>query len=288
MTYAVVRHKLFIIAPVSEDTSEEKLIFSAEKGKVYSFEEKNMAKRRAFKIFASLVKHSRQGLVISTIYPNQVRQDYSLPKTPMIWISDSIENGEGKLNPKELDALNRSVCLYMENASEPVILLEGITPLIIENGSDKIVEFLNSITKKAGETGAIVLISSKEKVAKFIDLYNEINSIKIDLQDVNKKYFSRQIGEATYIELAGEIEDQIIQKEAECKLVEEDLLGKVSTFSDLQKKQLVLERKMKIINFRIAKRTLETRIAEELSKETQKDLIFVEQQLKKKRIVEEV
>jgi hypothetical protein len=288
MTYAVVRHKLFIIAPVSEDSSEEKLIFSAQKGKVYSFEEKNIAKRRAFKIFASLVKHNRQGLVVSTIYPEQVRRDYSLPKTPMVWISDTVENGEGKINPKELDALNRSVCLFMESAIEPVVLLEGITPLIIENGSDKIVEFLNSVTKKASETGATVLISSREKVAKFIDLYNEINSIKIDLADLNKKYFSRQVSEEAFIELAEEAEDKIIQKEAECKLVEEDLLGKVSTLSELQKKHFVLDRKMKIINFRIAKRTLEPRIAEKLSKDTQKAIIFVEQQLKRKKIVEEV
>ncbi len=286
ISYVVVRHKIFIIKPESEENVATKLMFSTKSGTVYSFEERNESRRRAFRLFADQVKHNRQGILISTIYPQRIRNTYNLQKTPIVWISESEENYEGKINPKELDALDRSLGLFLEKANNPILLVEGIKLLVIENGATKVVELLKSISSKAKETNATVFFSLREEEVAFFELFNEVNSLKNSLFDLNKKYYSRTITESAYLDLLKEIESEIIEKESEFKVMEDSLLGKISTLNAMDKKKLLLEKSIQLVNYKVAKRTLDERIAESLKTSLQKKLINIEQDLNKKDIIE--
>jgi hypothetical protein len=286
ISYVVVQHKMFVINPVSEETTTEKIAFAAERGKIYSFDEKNEARRRAFRIFANQVKHNRQGLLVSTIFPEQVRKLYAIPKTPIIWISDSEGDEEEKINPKETLILNRSIFGFMEKAESPIILLEGVSRLIIENGSTKTVEFLNSLIKKSEETKTTVLFSLRGKETEFVKLFSENSQYETDLADLNKKFYSRQITEEVLIELATDLEKKLIQNEAQLKLIEDELLGKFNEINPLLKSRKIIEKQLQIINYKSGKRLMNPKISNELTKVFQKELVAVDQQLKKKNLVE--
>lgn len=288
ISYAVVQHKIFVITPVSEENSKEKVLFSAGRGKVYSFDEKNEARKRGFRIFANLVKHDRQGLLVSTTFPEQVRKIYSLPKTPIIWISDSAEAGEGQMNPKEIDILSRSIFSFMEKANAPIILLEGIRPLLIENGAEKTSEFLNALTKKAIETSATVFFSLKGKETEFVNLFSELSDTTTRLTDLNRKFYKREITEDVLFELVEELEKNSIQKQAKLKLIEEEFLGKLVGANELTLSKNLLELELQIINYKLAKRSIPTKVATNLTNSVQKELVTLEQQLKKKGIIQAV
>jgi hypothetical protein len=288
MGYVAVQHKVFTIKPVSEENVDTKVMFSAELGKIYSFEEKNETRRRGFRFFADLVKHGRQGLLVSTIYPEQVRKIYNLMKTPVIWVTDSQEMKEEKINPKEIDALNRSICLFLERANNPVLLIEGIKQLVIENGSSKVVEFLNSITSKTKETKTTLFFSLRGEESRFIELFNEVNSLKGSLVALNEKYFSRTISENAYLELLRDLEKEIIDREAEFRIIEDFLLGKISVVSSVEKKKLLLEKSIQLINYKAGKRTLDARISEPLRNSLQKELVALEQSMNKRNLVEKI
>ncbi len=288
ISYVVVQHKMFNITPVSEETSKEKVLFSAEKGKVYSFDEKNEARKRGFRLFANLVKHDRQGLLVSTTFPEQVRKTYSLPKTPIIWISDSTESGEEQMNPKEIDLLSRSIFSFMEKALNPIVLLEGIHPILIENGSEKTIEFLNALTKKAVETNSTIFFSLKGKETEFVSLFSEYSDLNTQLTDLNKKFYKREITEDVLVELVQEVEKKSIQTQAKLKLIEEDLLGKLVGLNELNQNKLLLEKELNLINYKLAKRTIIPSVATNLTNSVQKELVTLEQQLKKKNVIQTV
>ena len=287
MSYVVIRHKIFTIIPVSEQSIDTKLQFSAEPGKEYSFDEKNESRRRAFRLFADQVKHNRQGLLISTEYPDQVRKTYNIQRTPIVWLTDSSEAAVGVMKPKDLDALHRSVCLFMEKASNPIVLFEGIKQIVVENGSEKVVEYLNALSAKTRETKATVFFSLRDREVDFISLFNEVNSMKSNLSDLNKKYYSRAISEDAYMELLEDIQSKIIEKEAAFKAIEDYMLGKFADGSALERKRLVLEKSILIINYKIGKRSLGEKIGARLKKDAQKKIVEIDQQLRKKNTVEQ-
>jgi len=286
MSYVSVKHKIFVIKPVSEESISTKPMFSAEIGKEYFFNEKNEIRRRAFRMFADQVKHDKQGLVVSTFYPEQVRRVYRLEKTPLIWLTESVAASGEKFKPKEIDALNRSVCLFLERATKPVLLIEGIKILVVENGADKVIELLNAIGKKARETNAVVFFSLKEKEVSFLELFNGVNSLKLSLKDLEKKFFSHELSEEAFFEMVMDTEEEIIEMEAELKLTEEEMLGKLARVPEQEQKRLLLEKSIQIIKYRMAKHSLDERVSVPLLNKQQKELVAVEQQMKKRNLIE--
>ncbi|MEK6959294.1 MAG: histidine kinase N-terminal 7TM domain-containing protein [archaeon] len=284
MGYAVVGHKIFSITPVSEEEEESKLTFATEAGRSYFFEEKNISRRRAFRIFSDLVKHNKQGLLISTIYPEQIRGIYNLQKTPILWVSDSPECGaQGNcLQARELEALSRTITGFMDKAQEPIILIEGVGRFVEENGSSKVIAFLKTINAHAIETGAVVFFSLREKEVEFMNLFNEVNSLKADMIDLEKKFFTHAISVEAYTDLVLMNESKIIEREAKLKVVEEELLGKIAAKDEYSYKKAVYSNSLLIIDYQLAKRHISEVNASFLRGEIEKKMISLERSSKKK------
>jgi hypothetical protein len=168
------------------------------------------------------------------------------------------------------------------------LLIEGIKQLVIENGSSKVVEFLNSITSKTKETKTTLFFSLRGEESRFIELFNEVNSLKGSLVALNEKYFSRTISENAYLELLRDLEKEIIDREAEFRIIEDFLLGKISVVSSVEKKKLLLEKSIQLINYKAGKRTLDARISEPLRNSLQKELVALEQSMNKRNLVEKI
>jgi len=288
MGYSFVGHKIFSITPISEEEEGSKLTFATEAGRSYFFEEKNISRRRAFRIFSDLVKHNMQGLMISTLYPEQIRSMYNLQKTPIIWVSDSPEcHAKGNcVRANELEAMSRTITEFMDKAPQPIILIEGIEKFVEENGSSKVVAFLKTLNSHALETGAIVFFSLREKEVEFMGLFNEVNSIKADLVDLEKKFYTHAISPEAYKDLVLLNNSKVIDKEAKLKVVEEEFLGKVTPKDEYSYKKEVYANSLSIIDYQLSKRHISDENAAYLRGEIEKKMIALERGAKKKDLVQ--
>jgi hypothetical protein len=104
---------------------------------------------------------------------------------------------------------------------------------------------------------------------------------------LNKRYYSRALGEEAYLELLFEVQEKIIEKEAKFRLIEEEMLGKLTGLSSAEKQKRFLEKSLQIINYKLGKRSISPELGAELKKEIQKALVGADQKMKKKNIIED-
>jgi hypothetical protein len=282
MSYAVIGHKVFAIEPITEGSVASRPLIDTQAGKTYSYVEKSKVRRKAFRLFADHVRHNRQGLVISTIYPEQVRKTYNLQKTPVLWLSESSGVEKERVSPREIDTLLRSINQFLDKAKNPAILIEGIKSLIIENGIEKTRIFLEAVAKDVKEKGVVLFISLSEDESEFYELMKSTGTAKKNGEDLKKQLFSNKISEDTYKELAAEVEGRIIDAEARMKLVEEKMLGQAIGISDKERQKIILDNKLNIVKYKIAKRLLDEKVGSELLKDVEKKIFELNEENEEK------
>jgi len=275
MSYVVIKHRIFSVTPVSETLTQTKPICIFEDGATQYIQERSTVKKKAFRLFSDQVKHNRQGLIVSTTYPDEIRKRYYLSKTPIIWLTNSIES-KTNISIGEIEILNNTINSFLDRAVNPSVVIDGIKELVVENGSKKVTDFINALTTKASETGAIILFSVKSEETDFIDIFSEITSIKNSLKSLNKRFFSHEIGEDTYNELTSETELELLRKSAELKVVEGELVGTIIDLSKQEKKKVILEKTITLINYAIGKRKISPETGNEMLKIVQKELFNFE------------
>jgi len=282
MSYVTIKHKIFTIVPVSEEVSKDKPLIDVESGKSYFVDEKSKGRKKAFRLFSDIVRHNRQGLVISTDHPNQIRQKYLLEKTPIIWLSDSIEMKKDNIKPNEIEALNSTIHQFIDNAINPVILIDGIKKLLIANGSRKTTDFFKSIMDKTSKTNSILFFSVGNDEKEFTDIFNETVAITKTINELEKKLLSRKITPQTHSEMLIETWEELVEKEAEMKMIEEEIIGKV-TGTDNIERQLIIEKKaLNIIEYYTAKRKFESNTGKEIFNNLNKKIVRLENEIRKK------
>lgn len=131
----------FLISPVAESKLTTEMKYKVELGESYLVEGKEPSE--AFEIFKDAVTHGVQGFAICRIHPKKVRSRYDLKKTPILWLS-TIET-EDSVDPKDLAKINHMLNEFFKRASNPIILLEGLEYLIIQNSFEKVIKALHSL-----------------------------------------------------------------------------------------------------------------------------------------------
>ncbi|MBT4870442.1 MAG: DUF835 domain-containing protein [Candidatus Diapherotrites archaeon] len=281
MSYVVIKHKIFTITPVTEGFSKEKPIFSAELGRTYFIDEKSKSRKKALRLFSDLVRHNRQGLLVSIDHPNQIRQKYQLEKTPVVWLSDSIEMKKNSIKPNEIEALNNTIHLFLERANMAVVAIDGIEKLIVVNGSRKVINFFDSLMKKSIETNSTIFFSVSDTEKEFVKIYTETIAIKKTLNDLESKLLSRKISNEAYSEILIENWEELIEKEAELKIFEEETIGKISDESPIKHQLFIEQKALTIANYYIAKRKIDTHEGNEIVNNINKKIIRLEKEIRK-------
>jgi hypothetical protein len=155
--YAIVRERLFDILP-SADSSRvpiRSLSIKLEEGRSYAVEEKGTA--TAFRLFASELNAGRKGLIISRRHPEQIREEYGLRNTPMIWLAD--RPIKDAVSPSNLPLLERTVTRFMSDGGNKVVMVEGLDKMILETSSEKAMRFLFDLEDKALVNGSRLILS---------------------------------------------------------------------------------------------------------------------------------
>lgn len=101
-------------------------------------------------------KHSRaQGLCFTMHSPREMRMIYALQTTPIFWIS---KHGPHCINPVDLEMVADITKKFLKQSKNPVVLLDGIEHLIVENGSAPVLRLLRDMEEWMILQNAILIL----------------------------------------------------------------------------------------------------------------------------------
>lgn len=148
------------IEPVTEERKgsegEKKHELELEAGRSYLLREGKSHK--SYEIFYDYVTHDSQGLCISREYPETIRKQYGLEKTPIVWLTRT--EGENTIKPNELEKLGYLIGDFLDRSEKPIILLDGLEYLISYNGFNKVLKFIHATKDNVSMKRAILIVSA--------------------------------------------------------------------------------------------------------------------------------
>src|SRR5437879_12411278 len=89
--------------------------FNLKDGRAYLVRERRP--KLVFLALAEAVRHGSIGLVITRRAPMEVREDYDLPLTPIVWLTSSL--GQNRLTPMPPEMLERVVRDFVTKQPRP-------------------------------------------------------------------------------------------------------------------------------------------------------------------------
>lgn len=88
-----------------------------------------------------LYESRTQGLVITRRHPSEIRLDYLIQTTPVIWLS-SIP-GRDNMDPAKLSLLTDMIVNFLEKSDNGVVLIEGIEYLVTANDFQRVLRVID-------------------------------------------------------------------------------------------------------------------------------------------------
>lgn len=188
--------KLLMIAPTVETEGHSESDISIPTGKIYLIDEERPT--LGFRYFSSLIHHSKPGLGISRRHPDDIRRQYHMEKTPLVWLTQKKGDDEMVLLP-DTTKFSSVVTSFLSKTENGVVIIEGLEYLISQTDFDavlKLVQFLND--KIMGTTNMIIITMDLEiledKQAKFFKkemtdieaISSEMMMDSIDIDGINR------------------------------------------------------------------------------------------------------
>ena len=96
------------------------------------------------------------GLCITRQYPKRVKMVYKVKGAKIIWLSHT--PGKDHHNPTALGALTKLICSFIEEKGECVVLLDGLEYLMINNGFNHVLTFLDHLNEFVMQSEGMVLL----------------------------------------------------------------------------------------------------------------------------------
>jgi hypothetical protein len=153
-----IREKSFLqdlIVPAAEAQSATKPTYELERARTYAILESDGT--QSFEIFRDLVTHGAQGLCISRRSPKTIMQDFSLEKTPILWLSRvAMEKNSIRPSPPEKVAL--AIEHFISVGQNAVVLLDGFEYMVAHNDFSSVLALLHDLNETVALHDAILLI----------------------------------------------------------------------------------------------------------------------------------
>ncbi len=153
-----IREKSFLqdlIVPVAETQSATKATYALERARTYAVLERDGA--RSFEVFRDLVTHGAQGLCISRRSPKTIMADYSLEKTPILWLS-RVATEKNSVRPSPPEKVALAIEHFISVGENAVVLLDGFEYLVAHNDFGSVLALLHDLNEIVALHEAILLI----------------------------------------------------------------------------------------------------------------------------------
>ena len=157
---AVLRYRMFVVSPQKEEPVGVPRRFDLKAGHAYAIRERRP--RLAFLAVGEAVRLGSLGLVITRRTPTEVRDDYDLPATPILWLTSVV--GQNRVPPTNPELLERLVRDFVASQPKAVVLLEGIEYLSNYLEAARVVRLVNTM-RDLVTAGDGVLLASADPTA---------------------------------------------------------------------------------------------------------------------------
>src|SRR2546430_5122136 len=148
---------MLVVTPRKEEPVALPRRFGLKAGRAYLFRERRP--KLVFLALAEAVRHGSIGLIVTRRAPIEVREDYDLPATAIIWLTSSL--GQNRLAPMPPETLERAVRDFVAAQPTAVIALEGVEYLANYVGTERLVRCLPILRDPAASRGGAPPVSPR-------------------------------------------------------------------------------------------------------------------------------
>ncbi len=119
----------------------------------YCYIVKEEKPKLSFRLFEELTSNT-PGLFVTRTYPNRLREIVRLGNSKVIWLSHT--PGKDHYHPSALSSLTNAIFGVLE--SKGPVLVDGFEYLVIQNGFNQTLQFVENLNEFVMQNGSIVLI----------------------------------------------------------------------------------------------------------------------------------
>jgi len=142
--------------PDQEESAKTTKRYSLMKGMSYMSKYENV--EVPFIVFKDLVTHNHQGLIITRLFPQMIRDTYGLKKSSIMWLSRDTVKEISTIQPGQLGLLHHKIHEFLKKSENGVVLLDGVEYLITQNSFPSVLKVIQLITGKVALYGSNLII----------------------------------------------------------------------------------------------------------------------------------
>ena len=137
----------------SDDKSAVELI-RPEEGMCYVVRERKPF--LSYKLFENAINDGAPALCVTRQYPNRIREAFELGETRIMWLSHT--PGKDHHNPTSIGTLATVISSFIERYEKCVVIIDGLEYLVINNGFQQVLRFVEHINEQVMQSKSTVLV----------------------------------------------------------------------------------------------------------------------------------
>jgi len=152
----------------------------------------------SFRVYRELVRRGTPGLCITRVYPDLAREKFGLEDGRVVWLAEA--PADDVLRPTAIVNLSKTIEVFLEeNAQGGVVLLDGLEFLILRNGYDPVLLFVEHLRDLVVRSRGIVLIPlspatlDRKEVAR-VERDLEVADVEAWRAELDAREWSRRLG----------------------------------------------------------------------------------------------
>ena len=152
----------------------------------------------SFRVYRELVRQGTPGLCITRVYPNLAREKFGLEDGRVVWLADA--PAEDVMRPNAIVKLSKAIEVFLgEHPDGGVVLLDGLEFLILRNGYDAVLQFVEHLSELVVRGRGIVLIPlspatlDRKEVAR-VERDLEVADTEAWRAELDAREWSRRLG----------------------------------------------------------------------------------------------
>ena len=157
--YGIYRQRLFILEPAKENLRADYNVPTVEPRHSVLVEAK--MGNLAYRMFVNELASGGQGLLITRMHPDKVREAYGLRNTPILWLTNN--PGPDSIDPASISVLQHTTLKFLQRDNDAIILLDGLEYLLSYNRLEKVLPFVFELRDAAIVSGSKLIITLDPK-----------------------------------------------------------------------------------------------------------------------------
>ncbi len=110
----------------------------------------------AYRMFEGSIAEGSPGLCVTRQFPEKVRDAFELGETRILWLSHT--PGKDHHNPTSIGTLATVISSFIERYKKCIVLIDGLEYLVINNGFQQVLRFVEHINEQVMQSKSTVLI----------------------------------------------------------------------------------------------------------------------------------